>query len=144
MEPNDRHEVADYLQNEAANCQDAELGEKLMGAADVLRGEAGTTIPHPTANPASVRFSAQALWIGESRFEEGHPSSLMNDISGAFAEATQDSLCILDNLAAVDLTQAREDWRLAMVQSLRRDLEHVTKLYQNAMQIATTLTVEEE
>jgi hypothetical protein len=143
MEPNDRHEVADYLQNEAANCQDAELGDKLMEAADVLRSEAGTPMPRPSANPASVRFSVEAMWIGESRFPEGHPSSLMNDINGAFAEATSDSLIVIDNLAAVDLTQAREDWRLAMVESLRRDLDHVTTLYRNAMQIATTLTFEE-
>jgi hypothetical protein len=97
---------------------------------------------HPM-HPASVRFSAEAMWIGESRFPEGHPSSLMNDISSAFAEATSDSLIVMDNLAAVDLTQAREDWRLAMVESLRRDLDHVATLYQNAMQIATTLTFEE-
>lgn len=98
---------------------------------------------HPM-HPSSVRFSADALWIGESRFEEGHPSSLMNDISGAFAEATHDSLCVLDNLAAVDLELANEEWRLGIVEALRRDADHVAKLYANAIQIATTLTFEEE
>lgn len=79
------------------------------------------------------------VWFGETRFGADHPSQLIADIAGAFAEATSDSLSVMDNLSSVDLTQADKGWREAQVEALRRDLEHVNILYRNAMQIATTL-----
>jgi hypothetical protein len=96
---------------------------------------------HPM-HPASVRFSVEALWIGESRFAEGHPSSLVNDIASEFAEATNDMCIYLDNLAAVDLEHANVDWRESMAMNLERDLNHVSTLVRNAMKLARNLRLE--
>jgi hypothetical protein len=127
---NDRHEVAEYLENEAANRQDAEFGGKLIEAAAALRGEDG-------------EGDDIGRWFGESGFPEDHPSQLVADISNEFGESTSDTHILLDALWTKDLTLVSPEWRESMAVQLDREAAQIALLLGNAAQIARTLTFKE-
>lgn len=132
MNTHDRQEVAEYLDNESANCSDAEFGMKLAQ----LAGE-----QYAQARKQGI---GEGAWFGETGFAPGHPSQLMADIAQAFEEVTSDVSIVLDAAWTKDLSLVNEEWRELQARNLEQEAERIALLLRNACIVLRTLEFKED
>lgn len=128
IDPETRTELAEWLDNESANCDDAEWGMKLAQLAE----------------EQYTKREEDMDCTGDCGFEDGHPSRMVADIQEALEDTVSDLYILLDALWSKDLTLVNAEWREQQAAMLDREAAQVALLLRNASQIVRTLEFKEE